>query len=153
MYPSHVSDQVIQRVIDELAVEECLPSGALLRAVLKERFGSRGGVTRIYRLLSDARRKRTLPRKVEAAEVLEREMKAARERAERAEGREEAHQLRWAAEVDQLRQKVALYEPLVLQARSAVESVGLLRRQLQAAEARIAMLEQELMTASERGGE
>jgi hypothetical protein len=150
MYPTRVSDQLIRRVIDELSVEECLPSGALLRSVLKQRFGSPGGVARVYRLLSEARRKQAPPRPLEAAEVLEVELKAMRERAERAEQREEAHQTRWAVEVDQLRQKVALYEPLVGQARAAVESVGLLRRQLQAAEARIAALEQELIEAEGR---
>jgi hypothetical protein len=139
-------------VIDELSLEECLPSGALLRAVLKERFGSPGGVSRIYRLLSEARRKQTPPRALEAAEVLERDLKVMRERAERSERREEAHQARWAVEVDQLRQKVGTYEPLVLQARAALESVGLMRRQLQAAEVRIAVLEQQLLEERAREG-
>jgi hypothetical protein len=41
----------------------------------------------------------------------------------------------------------------VKQAGQALESVGLLRRQLQAAEARIAMLEQQLAEANARAGE
>src|ERR1700674_1823835 len=84
LIPPRVSDQLIRRVIGELSVEECLPSGALLRSVLKQRFGSRDGVARVYRLLSEARRKQAPPRPLEAAEVLELELKAMRERAERA---------------------------------------------------------------------
>jgi hypothetical protein len=96
-------------------------------------------------LLSQAHVKKSVVRTVDAAEVLERELKIMRERAERAEQREETHQSRWAMEVDQLRLKVTTYEPQAQEARKALESVGLLRRQLQAAEARIAMLEQQLM--------
>jgi hypothetical protein len=153
MYPPHVTDDEIRAVIRELAVGEQLPSGALLRAVLKQRFGSPGGVSRIYRLLSMARTKHFVVRNVDAAEVLERELKVVRDRAERAEQREEAHQSRWAVEVDQLRLKVSAFEPLALQARKALDSVALLRRQLQAAEARIATLEQQLIEANGRGGE
>ena len=150
MYPPHVTDSVIRGLIDELAVGERLPSGALLRAVLKNRFGSPGGVARIYRLLSQAHLKKSVVRTVLPAEAFERELQVMRERAERAEQREEAHQTRWALEVDQLRLKVASYEPLAQQARNALDSVGLLRRQLQAAEARIATLEQQLIEADGR---
>jgi hypothetical protein len=152
MYPPHVTDTDIRALISELAVGERLPSGALLRAVLKQRFGSPGGVTRIYRLLSNARSKRSVVRKEVAAEVLERELQAMRERAERAEEREETHQSRWATEVDQLRLQVEAFKPLAQQARQALDSVGLLRRQLQAAEARVATLEQQLIEANGRGG-
>ena len=153
MYPPHVTDEAILNVISELAVEERLPSGALLRAVLKQRFGSPGGVSRIYGLLSKARAKPSVARKVDPAEVLERELQVMRERAERAEQREVAHQTRWAAEVDQLRLKVKEYEPLAQQASRALESVGLLRRQLQAAEARISVLEQQLPEAQGTRGD
>jgi hypothetical protein len=148
MYPAHVTDDAIRAVISELAVGESLPSGALLRAVLKQRYGSPGGVARIYRLLSHAGSKPSVVRTLEAAEVLEGQLQVMRDRAERAEQREEAHQSRWAAEVDQLRLKVAAYEPLAQQAQKVLDSVGLLRRQLQAAEARIAMLEQRLIAAN-----
>ena len=153
MYPPHVTDDDVRTLISELAVGERLPSGALLRAVLKQRFGSPGGVTRIYRLLSHARSRNSVVRKIEAPEVLERELQKMRERAERAEQREEAHQTRWAVEVDQLRLQVEAFKPLAQQARQALDSVGLLRRQLQAAEARVAMLEQQLIEANGRAGE
>ena len=152
MYPPHVTDDDIRTLISELAVGERLPSGALLRAVLKQRFGSPGGVTRIYRLLSNARSNYSVVRKVDAADVLERELQAMRERAERAEQREETHQSRWAVEVDRLRLEVAAFKPLAHQAQQALETVGLLRRQLQAAESRIAMLEQQIIEANGRGG-
>lgn len=145
MYPPHVTDDAIRTLIRELAVGDRLPSGALLRAVLKQRFGSPCGVSRVYRLLSQAHVKKSVVRTVDAAEVLERELKIMRGRAERAEQREEAHQSRWAVEVDRLRLKVTTYEPQAQEARKALESVGLLRRQLQAAELRIAMLEQQLI--------
>jgi predicted RNase H-like nuclease (RuvC/YqgF family) len=153
MYPPHVTDEAIRTLINELAVGDRLPSGALLRAVLKQRFGSPGGVTRVYRLLSNARPKYSAVRKVEAADVLERELQVMRERAERAEQREEAHQSRWAVEVDQLRLEVKAFKNQEQQARQALDSVGLLRRQLQAAEARIAMLERQLIEVNGRGGE
>ena len=153
MYPPYVTDETIKNVISELAVGERLPSGALLRAVLKQRFGSPGGVSRIYGLLSKARTKQSVVRNVDAAEVLERELQVMRERAERAEQREAAHQSRWAAEVDQLRLKVRAFEPLVQRAGQALESAGLLRRQLQAAEARISVLEQQLAEVNVRAGE
>jgi hypothetical protein len=148
MYPPDVTDDAIRKLIRELAVGESLPSGALLRAVLKQRFGSPGGVSRVYRLLSQAHVKKSVVRTVDTAEVLERELKMMRERAERAEQREEAHQSRWAMEVDQLRLKVTAVGPQAQEARIALESVGLLRRQLQVAEARIAMLEQQLIEAT-----
>lgn len=153
MYPPHVSDQAIHATIRELMEEGRLPSGAKLRAVLKARFGSPGGVSRVYRLLSNTRTRiappRIAPPPVEADEG---ELRAVRERAERAEQREEAHQTRWAMEVDQLRMKVALLEPLAHEARLAQEAALLLRRQLQAAEARVAALEQQLLERVGRGG-
>jgi hypothetical protein len=152
MYPPHVSDQAIHATIRELMEEGRLPSGAKLRAVLKARFGSPGGVSRVYRLLSNTRTRLAAPRIAPAAEVLEGELRAVRERAERAEKREEAHQTRWAMEVDQLRMKVAMLEPLAHEARAAQEAALLLRRQLQAAEARVAALEQQLLERVGRGG-
>ena len=153
MYPPHVSDQAIHATIRELMEEGRLPSGAKLRAVLKARFGSPGGVSRVYRLLSNTRTRITPPRIAPPpVEADEGELRAVRERAERAEQREEAHQTRWAMEVDQLRMKVALLEPLAHEARLAQEAALLLRRQLQAAEARVAALEQQLLERVGRGG-
>jgi hypothetical protein len=68
-----------------------------------------------------------------------------RERAERAEDREMAHQTHWAQEVDRLRMKVQAFEPLAHHGRMTGEGSDLLRYQLHAAEQRAARLEEQLM--------
>ena len=69
-----------------------------------------------------------------------------RTRAQVAEEREEAHQVRWALEVDRLRQQVSALEPLARQARLANETMEWLRRQLQSAERRASLFEEQLLT-------
>lgn len=147
MYPPHVSDLAIQHLIGELTVGNRLPSGAELRTALNKRFGSRGGVARIYRLLAAARTTESPPslRTPENIGRLERELKTLRQAADLAQHREQAHQTRWAMEVDRLRQKVAELEPLALHAKEAHDNAELLRRQLHAAHMRISVLEQQLM--------
>jgi hypothetical protein len=144
MYPPHVSDLTIRTLIKELSKGDRLPSGAALRAALRKRHGCSGGVTRIYRLLAQARPKLTSPAAIEQ-QKLEHELRSLRQSAQLAEHREQAHQTRWAMEVDQLRQKVTALEPLAAQATRALENAELLRRQLYAAHVRIAALEQELL--------
>jgi polyhydroxyalkanoate synthesis regulator phasin len=154
MYPPHVSDQEIKHVIRELTVEERLPSGAQLRAVLRARFGSRGGVSRIYRLLANARvvQKRVVPSEPGDVGKLEREVESLRKAVQLAEYREQAHQSRWAMEVDRLRQQVAGLEPLALKTKAAMDTAELLRHQLHAAHVRIAALEQEVLDAAGSSG-
>jgi hypothetical protein len=153
VHPPKVSDELVRALISELTVHSRPPSGAALRAALMARFGGRGGVSRIYRLLKEQRES---SRPTEAAKVEElrgpeqaSELERLRLRAERAEAREEAHQLRWASEVDQLRTRVALLEPLAQQARAAVRGQELLAAQLRAAHARIAVLEEQLLALRE----
>ena len=55
MYPPKVDDEDVLRVIRELTRDGKLPSGASVRQTLAQRHGSRGGVTRIYRLLQGER--------------------------------------------------------------------------------------------------
>ena len=145
MYPPRVSDIEVRALIRELTVESALPAGAAVRRALESRFGSRGGVARIYRLLAEEGRQLTSQPAPGSVEALQRELQAMRDRAERAEQREEAHQSRWAEEVDRLRRQVAALEPLAQQADIARSSNELLRRQLQAAELRAAQLEAQLM--------
>ena len=152
MYPSHVSDLTVRSLIKELTRGDRLPSGAELRAVLRQRYGSSGGVTRIYRLLAQAHPKPVPPVAADHAK-LESEVRSLRQSAQLAEHREQVHQTRWALEVDQLRQKVTVLEPLAAQATRALESAELLRRQLYAAHVRIAALEQELLEKESRGGQ
>ena len=152
MYPAHVSDLTVRSLIKELTRGDRLPSGAALRAVLRQRYGSTGGVTRIYRLLAQARPK---PVSLAAADnaKLETEVRSLRRSTQLAEHREQVHQTRWAQEVDQLRQRVAALEPLAAQATRALESAELLRRQLYAAHVRIAALEQQLIDKETTEGE
>jgi hypothetical protein len=145
MHPPHVSDHAIKHLIRELMVGNQLPSGARLRSALKARFGSPGGVARIYRLLANARAATSPDASRNAAAALEREVVSLRKALKLADHREQAHQSRWASEVDQLRQQVATLEPLALQARTALDHAELLRRQLHAAHMRIAALEEQLM--------
>ena len=149
MYPPHVSDLQIKHLISELTVGNRLPSGASLRTALKKRFGSRGGVTRVYRLLAQTRAA-TQPslRPPADATKVEHELTALREAATLSQHREEAHQARWALEVDRLRQRLLELEPLALHAKAAIENAELLRRQLHAAHMRISVLEQQLLESS-----
>jgi hypothetical protein len=149
----------VRAVLRQLTVGERLPSGAAVRAELKRQFGSPGGVTRIYRLLAEERVRLEPPRPRDESEVLRRELALMTERATRAEFREEAHQRRWAEEVDRLRRQVDAFEPLRKQAEIAVESCKLLRHQLQAAEMRASTferrlweIEEQLLTSGSSGG-
>ena len=134
-------------MIQELRVGKTLPSGVAVRATLEARFGSRGGVARIYRLLADERRRLTPPPEPGSVEALQRELQTMRERAERAEDRERAHQTHWAQEVDRLRMKLQALEPHARHGRMTGEGSDLLRHQLHAAEQRAARLEEQLMAA------
>ena len=147
MYPPKVSNAEVRVVMRELMVGKTLPSGATLRAALAARFGSRGGVVRMYRLLAEERQRLTPVPEPDSVEALQREVQALRERAERAEHREEAHQTHWAEEVDRLRMQAQALGPLAHQGRMAGEGSDLLRHQLHAAEQRAARLEEQLMAA------
>jgi len=140
-------------VIRELTVDKALPAGAAVRRALESRFGSRGGVARIYRLLAEEGVRLTPPPESGSVEALQHELKAMRGRAERAEEREKAHQTRWAEEIDQLRLRVARLEPIAQQASASQESNEFLRRQLQAAERRAALLEQQLYRLTQCEGQ
>ena len=150
MYPPRVTDAEVRTMIRKLTVGNTLPSGATIRKALNERFKSRGGVARIYRLLADERSRLTPPPAPGSIEDLQHEVQELRAKLARAQEREDAHQMRWAAEVDQLRMQLAALEPLGQQRRAAGESDELLRRQLQAAERRAAALEQQLYELTRR---
>jgi hypothetical protein len=152
MYPPRVSNAEVKAVIRTIATTNALPSGAAVRRALETRYESRGGVARIYRLLAEERRRLTPPVEPGSVESLAQELQAMQGRAERAEERESSHQNRWAAEIDQLRQKVAALEPLAHQARIKHETSEHLRHRLQAAEQRAARLEQQLIEIQAREG-
>jgi exonuclease SbcC len=114
-------------------------SGRALRRELKRRFGAVGKTERVFRIWreectrlqaaqapgpSDAEE---LAQRLAEAEARAEEMKV---RAERAEYREDAHQERWAAEVDQLRQRLRANETSAAEVRRLQDRVLELSREL-----------------------
>jgi DNA repair exonuclease SbcCD ATPase subunit len=108
--PPRLPDAAILKLLQELRSQHAVVTGTLLRAELERRFGTRGGVSRIYRLLDQATAPRAAPAPSSpappAAPDPQSELAAALERARLAEHREEAHQARWAGEIHQLRERV-----------------------------------------------
>jgi len=147
--PPILSEQSIRAAIRELAASGERITGVAVRDLLLARYGARGGVTRIYRLLhesrADEREQRggravgvaALPRSDEPRE-------AAIARADLAEHRERAHQERWARETDALRARLAAAEQAAREVEAARRRVTELARALASAQARIAQLEAEL---------
>ena len=153
--PPQRPDADIHAIIDGLGARRAPLTGTLLRAELARRFGHRGGVSRIYRLLREHARSRppAAPRPPAAAGPedeselarLRLELEETRERAELAELREESHLNRWANEIHELREQVREH-------REAAHRLPLLERDLQdrsrelaAAYHRISDLETELL--------
>jgi hypothetical protein len=115
-----LTDQDIESTWRTLEAQSPGVSGRQLREALRVRFGTPGRTDRVFalwRALSEEQRRAVLEpsvaellRRMEAAEALAREAlqaKAAAEaRADLAEGREIAHQDRWAHEIYELRQEV-----------------------------------------------
>ena len=103
----------------------------------------RGGVARIYRLLAEERARQGVPLPG-STEALQQELQDLRAKLSQSESREDAHQTRWAEEVDRLRLKVAQLEPLARQYRVTHESHEYLRHQLQVAIRRATLLEDQV---------
>lgn len=131
-----VSDEQIRAVVAELRERGAKVTGARVRRELDARFGARGGVTHIYRVLREAP-------SVAPAEVvaLQEELAKARQRAELAEEREDAHQLMWAKEVDALRQRVQELEHTQTEATRWQDAYQRMAIELRAAEMRMAAME------------
>ncbi len=145
MRPALVSEQAIRAAIRELAADGGKVTGVAVRSLLERRFGARGGVARVYRLLaefeSDARAPAApLPSPIPAPSDESRE--AAIARADLAEQRERIHQERWAREIDQLRARLAAADGFAHDLREARQRVADLSRALASAQLRIAKLEQ-----------
>ena len=133
--PPQLPDAQIRAVIDELRAGRAQPTGTELRAELARRFGHRGGVSRIYRLLRESAQvarppsPTTVPAAPHPAEPdelarLRLELEQTRERAELAELREESHLNRWANEIHELREQAQTH-------RAAAQRLPLLERELQ----------------------
>jgi hypothetical protein len=141
MYPPKVEDKEVLAVIRELSVGGALPSGVAVRAALALRYRSRGGVTRIYRLLASERAHRgaTALSSVGVG-LLEQENRNLREQLKHVRQREDAHQVYWEREVGQLRGRVQALESLLQQSASSEISEAL-KREVQGVETRAGQLE------------
>jgi hypothetical protein len=112
-----LTDRAIRHTCRELLQKDARITGRELSRTLKEKFNASGKTQRVFRIWreevvakEEEGRVPSLPpdtaellRRLKEAETAATENLA---RAERAELREQAHQDRWAAEVDQLRQQV-----------------------------------------------
>jgi hypothetical protein len=145
MYPPKIDDDKIRSVIRELSRSGKAPSGAALRSELATRYGSRGGVSRIYRLLAAATPgpAQQAPGPI-ASRLLEQEVRNLRELLDQVRQREDAHQAYWNREIGKLRERVSALEPLVQDAAARGEVTETLKREVQGADTRGGQLEVQL---------
>jgi len=145
MRPPLVSEELVRAAIREVAADGRRVTGVAVRAVLARRYGTRGGVARVYRLVRDATRPRldAAPGPPGSSGQSRESREAAIERANLAEHREQAHQARWAREVDALRARLADAERNLRELNDARLRVAELGRALATAQQRIAVLEQQ----------
>ena len=111
MRPPLLTEDSIRAAIRELAATGGRVTGVAVRSLLAARYGARGGVVRIYRLVHEAQRLSrdpAAPRPGGSRSDESRE--AALARADLAEERERVHQERWARETDALRSRLAKAE-------------------------------------------
>jgi len=147
--PPRLPDAAILDLIEELRAQHAVLTGTRLREELKTRHGTPCGVARIYRLLHQATQPRhqpslTPPPGTGDASQLQLERDAALERARLAEDREEHHQVRWAGEIDQLREQVRELAALAHRARWLEEEMRSKSRDLASAYHRVSDLEEQL---------
>jgi hypothetical protein len=142
MYPPKVQDEQIRSLVQELTIDGKPPSGAAVRAALASRYGSRGGVTRIYRLLAQqSPREVATPMSAVTSRLLEVENQNLREQLQHLRQREDAHQVHWRRVVGELWQRLRTLESLVSQAAAAGEITEALRQDVQAAEIRAGQID------------
>jgi hypothetical protein len=108
-------------------------SGRALRRALRERYGAAGKTDRVFQVWREETERKseaTRPQLPTDIAELQRRLIAAEEaakenlaRAERAELREQAHQDRWAVEVDRLRQEVQAQPRYAAEIRALQERV------------------------------
>jgi hypothetical protein len=146
--PPIVTEQSIRAAVRELGARGKRVTGVAVRNLLAQRYGARGGVGRIYRLLEQVRteeRERAAQRGSEPqASVTDESRESAIARADLAEHRERVHQERWARETDALRARLAVAEQAARDADAAARRIGELAQALASAQARIAQLERQL---------
>ncbi len=151
MRPPILTEQSIRAAIRELAASGERITGVAVRELLSVRYGARGGVARIYRLLeatrNDERGRAGRGEGGRSASASEETREAAIGRADLAEHRERTHQERWARETDALRARLAAAEQAARDVDVAKRRIVELTRALASAQARITQLEQALPDA------
>ena len=128
-----LSDEQIRSAIESLRKADQKITGLAVRTELRRIFGMPGGVDRIYRLINaahptvhpDAQNKLN-----DEIVLLKQQLAAAVERAELAEYREQAHQEKWAMEIDLLRQQLRAAQIDFRKLSEAQNQVLELRREL-----------------------
>jgi hypothetical protein len=146
MRPPLLTEESIRAAIREVTASGERVTGVAVRSLLAARYGARGGVARVYRLLHESQR---APRglawpRAAAAAVSDESREAAIARADLAEERERVHQQRWARETDALRSRLAAAEQVVRDGEIAKLRLADLGRALASAQARIDALERAL---------
>jgi hypothetical protein len=139
-----LSDRHIRQTCRELIASRPRVSGRELRRALKEKYQSVGNTERIFKIWREEQSahaeegravlipgdQQPLLARLAAAEAA---ADTNRLRAERAELREQSHQDRWAAEIDQLRQTVKAQPKYAAEIRALQEQVLRLTVELHAA--------------------
>ena len=140
MRPRLLTDEMIQLAIRDLS-DGGRVTGVAVRALLKTRYGARGSVQRIYRLLEQGGQPAPVVARETPPTADPRLSPAAEDRIRLAEERERVHQERWARETDALRGRLAEAERAGREAAELRLRVAELRRALAVAHARIRELE------------
>ena len=140
MRPPLLTDEMILSVIRDLAPRGRV-TGTAVRALLAERFGARGGVAPVYRLLAETSRPVPAPVQRAVAPAVDGSLEAALQRAALAEERELKHQQRWLRETETLKERLALAEQAARETAELRLRVAQLRQALAGAQGRIAELE------------
>jgi hypothetical protein len=146
MRPPLLTEESIRAAIREITASGERVTGVAVRSLLAARYGARGGVARVYRLVHESQR---APRgaaapRPGAAVTSDESREAAIARADLAEQRERVHQQRWARETDALRTRLAAAEQAVREAELGKLRLADLGRALASAQVRIAALERAL---------
>ncbi len=138
-----LTEHRIRSTCRELLNGEARVSGRAVRRALRDRFGAVGKTARVFQIWQQevqalaaepastgATDRAQLQMKLFAAEAAAAEAQA---RAERAEFREQAHQDKWAMEIDGLREQLRAQPKYAAQIRALQEQVLRLTVELQAA--------------------
>ena len=137
---SRLPDDRIRTTCRELLTNDERLTGRRLRRELRIRYGAVGQTARVFQIWREelaAIREPTVPadaaqmsKQMQAAETAAAEASA---RAERAELREEAHQTRWAMEIDRLREQLRAQPQYAAEIRRLQDQVMRLTVELHAA--------------------